>query len=311
MRISTNTIYDAGLTRMSDGQAKLLKIQQQVASGQRILSPADDPVGAARALNLTQGQELNNQFSVNRQNARNALLQEENVLQQVTNLIHDVKTSVVQAGNPVLNDEQRRYIAVDLQTRFEELLGMANTRDGIGNYLFGGYQITTQPFTDTANGVRFNGDQGKVMLQVDSARQMATTDSGVTIFEDIKSAGTSDKQSIFTTLKDVIALLQSPGSGTEGNTNLTHGLGIANANFTYALDNVLEVRASVGARLKELDLLDETGDARNLQYAQSLSEIQDLDYNKALSELAIRQTILEASQKSFAKVTGLSLFALL
>ena len=116
MRISTNTIYESGLARMTDAQSKLMKVQQQVAASKRILSPADDPVGAARVLNLTQSQELNAQYAVNRQNVRNALSHEESVLQKTTDLIQDVKTLIIQAGNPSYDTTQLKFIAVDLQT---------------------------------------------------------------------------------------------------------------------------------------------------------------------------------------------------
>jgi flagellar hook-associated protein 3 FlgL len=105
--------------------------------------------------------------------------------------------------------------------------------------------------------------------------------------------------------------LQTQGSGVIGRANVSHGLGIANNNFDSALDNVLSIRASIGARLKELDHLDEAGAAKNEHYEATISNIEDVDYNKALSDLSKNQIILEAAQKSFAKITGLSLFNLL
>jgi flagellar hook-associated protein 3 FlgL len=96
-----------------------------------------------------------------------------------------------------------------------------------------------------------------------------------------------------------------------GKANLKHGLDIANNSFDKALDNVLGVRASIGSRLKELDNLDEAGDVRNELYETQISDIEDVDYNRALSDLSKNQIILEAAQKSFMKITGLSLFNLL
>jgi flagellar hook-associated protein 3 FlgL len=404
MRISTNMIYEAGLARMNDSQAKLMKVQQQVAAGKRILSPSDDPVGAARVLNLTQSQEINAQYAVNRQNVKSSLSHEESVLQTTTSLIQDVKTLIIQAGNPTYDSTQLKFIAVDLQTRFEELVSIANTRDGMGNYLFAGHQVTTRPYTLTPEGAQFNGDQGRTIMQVDSARQMAISDSGDQIFDNIPSTGTfvsgaaagnggngtvsrlsvvdasqltghqydivftsdpnyevyditpdpagpkvlvtsgaysadppttitfdglqvtasgahpvgntitirpNEKQSLFTTLKDLITLLETQGSGAAGKANLKHGLDIANNNFGSALDSILSTRASIGSRLKELDNLDQAGDIKNEQYEAAISNIEDLDYNKALSDLTKNQIILEAAQKSFMKVSGLSLFNLL
>lgn len=342
---------------------------------------------------------MNAQFATNRSNAKSALSQEEGALQSVTSLIQDLKTAIVQAGNPTMDDEQRTFIATDLRSRFDELMGLANGRDGLGNFMFGGYQIGAEPFSKTATGTYYSGDQGHAMMQVDTSRQMAVGDSGDAIFMNIPSEGTfatassniavsasavtvvdartptfsgnnydivfsgggttysvydttldptrsgaplatgtytspqtisfggmaltasgiatngdvvtvrpETKHSLFATLTDVINLLEAPGSGALGGANLAHGLSVANGNVDSALDQVLAIRASVGSRLKEIDTLDTAGADIELQYATSLSTIQDLDYNKALSDLTRQQTILQAAQQSFVKVAGLSLF---
>jgi flagellar hook-associated protein 3 FlgL len=71
---------------------------------------------------------------------------------------------------------------------------------------------------------------------------------------------------------------------------------------------VLSVQAAVGARLKELDYLDSSGDDLGLQYATTLSNLQDVDYTAAISLFTQQQTTLTAAQKSFTTMSGLSLF---
>ncbi len=90
--------------------------------------------------------------------------------------------------------------------------------------------------------------------------------------------------------------------------NLAAGLATAKSNIDLALDNVLTVRAAGGSRLQELDSLDYAGEDRNLQYSQVLSELQDLDYTKAVTQLSQQQITLEAAQQSFVKTSSLSLF---
>ena len=67
----------------------------------------------------------------------------------------------------------------------------------------------------------------------------------------------------------------------------------------------------MGTRLQELDALDSYGSDKSLQYSQTLSTLQDLDYTQALTDLTRQQTILEAAQKSFAQTSSLSLFKFL
>lgn len=295
MRISTQVLFESGAASLGDLQTSLLKTQQQISAGRRILTPADDPVASARALEVTQSQSVNTQYGLNRQTATAALTQVEGSLSGVTSLLQDVKIAVVAAGNTTLSDTERGFLATELQGRLDELLGLANTRDAQGNYMFSGYQSNTKAFVQTATGAQYQGDQGIQLLQVDSSRQMAVGNSGQTVFQ-------GGGQDMFKTLTDLINLFQTPGAPVPAT------LATLSGNVDLALSNVLTVRASVGSRLQELDALNITGSDRDLQYSQTLSSLQDLDYTKAITQLSQKQLTLEAAQQSFVKVSGLSLF---
>ena len=75
-----------------------------------------------------------------------------------------------------------------------------------------------------------------------------------------------------------------------------------------SLDNVLTRRASVGARLNELDLVDTVSGNRMLNYDQTMSDLVDLDYAEAVAEYSLRQVGLQAAQRAFVDVQGMSLF---
>lgn len=403
MRISTATIFETGTNQLGTLQNNIARTQMQLSTNRRMLTAADDPIASARALEVTQSQSINTQFATNRQNARNSLSQVELALGGVTLLLQDVQTLTVNAGNGALSQADRVSLATELSGRLDDLLGLANSADGAGGYLFSGYKSTTLPFTQTPTGATYQGDQGQRQLQVGSSRQLAVSDSGSSIFEnnvtgngtfvtaaaaantgsgivstgsvsnaaaltghnyalDFQVAGTpavttytvtdvttglpvgaglpipyvsgsqitfdgmafdvegipangdsftvapSQKQSIFTTLTDLIATLRTASTGAAGQAALTNGLNTAHNNLNSSLDNVLGVRASIGSRLKETDYLDSAGDDLNIQYASTLSDLQDLDTVKAISLFAQQQFTLEAAQKSFKSLSGLSLF---
>jgi flagellar hook-associated protein 3 FlgL len=408
MRMSTNTIFEAGATRISELQTALTKTQQQISANRRLLTPSDDPIAAARALEITQGQNLNTQYATNRGYATNSLTLEESVLGSITTLIQDAQTQVVEAGNAGYSDTQRKYIADDLRGRLEELIGLGNTRDSEGNYMFAGFQTSTQPYSSSATGADYAGDQGQRNLQVGTGRQIPISDSGDAVFNRISSSASfnieafpavggtfsnnsissasvtdatqltgqvytmafavdgsttpptttyevtsggspltpavtgtyvsgkaiefagikfsvsgtrtggdtlmvnttaaTNSESIFSTLNNIINLLDTPATGATGRANLNLGIATANDSLGSALDKILTVRASVGSRLKELESLDSAGDDRNIQYADTLSKLQDLDYVKAISDLSLQKTTLEAAQQSYVKIMNLSLF---
>jgi flagellar hook-associated protein 3 FlgL len=301
MRISTSMLFQQSAAKISDLQSNLVKTQQQLSTGRRILTPADDPVAAARALDVTQSQSVNAQYATNRRTAVSSLTTVDGVLASVTSTLQDVKTQTVYAGNGTLSNSDRSNLAIQLSSDLDQLLALANSTDGIGNYLFSGYQTGTQPFVKTATGAQYNGDQGQRQIQVDSSRQMAVSDSGQAIFQ-------GNNQDVFKTLTDLITLLKTPVTTPAQNAALTAGLSTANGNVDQSLNNVLTTRASVGSRLTELDSLNSSGSARDIQYSQTLSQLQDVDYAKAISQLTQQQMTLQAAQQSFVKIAGLSLF---
>lgn len=187
MRLSTNTIHEQGVNSMLKQQEALLHVQQQVSTGRRVLTPADDPIAAALALDITQTSEINTQFSENRTTAASQLGFVEGVLDGVTNLIQNVQTATVSAGNATFTDEDRLSMARELRGRFNELVGFANSTDATGQFLFSGYQSDTKPFNQTATGVQYNGDQGERLVQIGASRQIATNSSGTDLFERIKN----------------------------------------------------------------------------------------------------------------------------
>jgi flagellar hook-associated protein 3 FlgL len=122
---------------------------------------------------------------------------------------------------------------------------------------------------------------------------------------DVKS---SQKQSLFTTLADLSLALRTPATDATSQAALTNSLGIAGDNLSNALDNVLKVQSSVGARLTEIDNLDSAGSQLDLHYQSTLSDLQDLDLYSAYSLFTQQQVTLTAAQKAFGLVSGLSLF---
>lgn len=420
MRISSNTIFDSNVAALNQQQTRLLHTQQQIASGRRLLTASDDPVAATRALEISQADATNTQYASNRDSARHTLSLAESTLQAVTSLILDARDATIAAGNGSLDSSGRKAIATDMTAKLQELTGLANSTDGLGNYLFAGFQSRTKPFVDTTTGMGFFGDDGQNLVQVASNRQMATSDSGADVFMRIKngnstfltqataantgtgvtSAGSvtdstllkaghtysltfsvgpdlpggpdltkyivrdttppavppgtqvlpdpllpppvppavlgvpyvsgqaisfdgmqidikgapangdsftvapSANESVFKTISDLIAALNAPVVGA----NLTNSLGHGLHQLDNALNNVLTTRATLGLRLNELDALEIAGENMGLQFKQTLSKLQDTDYNKAISDLTMQNMSLQAAQKSFVKATDLSLF---
>lgn len=400
MRITTNLIYDRGLQGMTRQQSQVLDTQRHIASGLRVDTPSDDPVAASRAVEVAQAGAFNRQLATNQQNAAHALALAESTLGAVGDVLQSARELLIQGANDTLTDADRRSVAAELSAQLDALLGLANTRDASGRYLFSGFQETVQPFTRTATGALYNGDQGQRMLQVGPQRSLAVTENGVEIFERIPTGngafavaadpantgsgiigpgsvvnaaavngdgyriqftvaagvttyavldtttGTtlstgnpytpgasiafggmqvdvkgdpangdafdvapSTRQSVFTTLADAVAALNAgTGGTTAGRTVLQQGIIEALGNIDQAMERALIVRTGTGARLREVAAVADVTSGLALEYDRRLSELQDLDYAKAISDLTRQQQALEAAQQSYQRITALSLF---
>jgi len=308
MRISTSQIYGSGVLGIERNQNELLKLQNQISSGRRMLTPADDPIAAAQALAVTQSQKVAAQYAKNQGDASDRLGLVDSQLSALTDVLQSVRERAVQAGNTVLADSDRQAIASELEVRLEEMLGIANGRSAEGDYLFSGYQGNTQPFVRSpaappgTSSVSYSGDDGERLLQVGASRQMAVNVTGSDLFTP------STNKSVFQTMQDLIDLLHAPIGSPAARTAFSGQLAGHLTDLDQAMANVSRVQSSVGARMQELDALSSNTAAVDIQYQQMLSELQDLDYVKAISDFTRQQVSLEAAQKSFVQISGLSLF---
>lgn len=324
MRVSTAQIYDTGTLGIQRNQSDMLKSFNQISSGKRIVAPEDDPVAASQALVLTQSQAVNTRFIENQGKAKDQLSLVDTRLDDATKLLQSVISSTVQAGNPSLNDANRQALAKQLQVDLQDMVGIANTQDGTGQYMFAGYQTNQRPFatgttppTNPAGSaygsvppavsyITYQGDQGARTLQVDASRVLATNASGSDIFMNVRDRnGTSTGHSVFDSIQNVIDMLQTPIAGNPNfQADYQRSLNEVNA----SLDNVLRGRSTVGAKLNELDSLGTASSSADEQYQATLSNMEDLDYASALTTYTKQQTSLQASQLSFMKITSLNLF---
>ncbi|MDE2621567.1 MAG: flagellar hook-associated protein FlgL [Betaproteobacteria bacterium] len=415
MRISTSSIFDTNVSAMNQQQADMLHTQLQVSSGKRIMTPADDPAGAAQVIDLTQTSGMNTQYTTNRNAANTSLTLTESTLQSVTTLIQNMQTTAVSAGNAALSNSDRQTMATTLQGDLNQLIGLANSTDANGNYLFSGSQGNVKPFVTTASGVQYQGDTGQRLIQVASNLNMVSNANGAELFMENKNGngsfvtsasssnsgsgiisqgnvtspppttlqqgntytvtftvgtggattytitgtdasgaalptaaqtatlpanqsytsgqtisfngiefsiqGTpasgdtftvqpSTNVSVFQTVQNLINTLNTaqPPGNTTASATYSQQLDQAMGNLNQSLNSVLTVRARVGSNLSQITSLQSTGDTLNLQYQSAISQLQDLDYTKAVSQLTQQQIGLQAAMQSFKIVSGLSLF---
>jgi len=181
MRISTSHIFNQNLTSMLNQQAELSRTQQQLSTGKRILNPSDDPAGSVEILNLQREFNLMEQNLANADKAENKLVIEEGVLESSTNILQRVRELAIQGLNDTNSLSERSAIAQEMNQLNEQLLGLANTRDSSGNYIFSGFKNDVQPYASIS--AAYDGDSGQRNMQVGVGVLVETNDPGNEVFE--------------------------------------------------------------------------------------------------------------------------------
>ena len=188
MRISSNSMFNYNVAMMNQLQVQLTQTQEQAASGVQLLSAASDPVAYTQAMLLKQTDSITNQQSANITAATNTLSIAGNTMMSVTNLLQSIRSNVLSVAGSSTSSGTLTNMANSLNGQLQQLMGLANSTDGNGNYLFSGYQSSTQPFSTNSSGVVvYNGDSGQQLVQASSTRQIPVSDNGASVFMNIKN----------------------------------------------------------------------------------------------------------------------------
>ncbi|MDF0605020.1 flagellar hook-associated protein FlgL [Neisseriaceae bacterium TC5R-5] len=302
MRISSNTIYQTGPSNMQSLQSQLLKLNMQIDSQKRVLTPADDPVAAARILELNQSQGQNSQFVNNTQAASSWLSLSETAVKSASDLLISMKSLAISAGNGALGPQELQAIQTQVQGGLTELTGYANATDGRGQYLFSGNKTDTVPFAVSLAATpvaSYQGDTGQRNMQISSSRLLTISDPGSTVFGQPGGSPTAAFDALVQ-LNNLLGQNPKPATFASDLNNAINAVDSAQQQLSVGL-------ASIGARGQENDNVQNMGSSLNIQYASAISDLQDLDMPQAISNFTMVETSLKFTQATYAKVMQLSL----
>jgi len=298
MRISTSFIQQQSVEAMLRQQTELAKTQQQVSTGERILSPSDDPVAAVRILGIERDLNLTEQYQGNADAAENKLSVTDGILTSAADILQRIRELAVQGLNDTNDPDARQGIAEEIRQLNETLVSLANSTDANGEYLFSGYQSNTQAFDPGT--YTYNGDSGQRNLRVGGGYLVEISEPGDRIF--ISTNLDSSTQAIFQTINDFATALDNDSVNTAPNN------GDFLTNMDTALNQVYNARTRVGTRMNAIDQQRAVNEASIASLQNNLSQLKDLDYAEAITRLNQQAVGLQAAQQAYVKVQGLSLF---
>jgi flagellar hook-associated protein 3 FlgL len=194
MRLSTAGFHRNSINAMLEHQTKLAKTQEQVTSGKRFKTAAEDPIAATRAAALDRTLAENAQFERNSNMIEARLSYEEQALADTTNLLQQVRELSLQGANTTLGQGERNMLANDVRQKLAALMDLANTDDANGEFLFAGTSTASRPFAQTSSGVQYQGDSINRQVRISSTQSLADGHSGADVFMNIR-----ERNGVFTT----------------------------------------------------------------------------------------------------------------
>lgn len=226
VRLPTISQFKTQLNHMSQQYHHVSKLQNQVASGKKIEQSSDDPTLASRIKSVQDYIDRLDAYSINTTLADNRLTLLDTTLQEQVDLTIKAKELILRSQNGTLNDNDRAGIAAQLSGILGQMVNLANTQDGNGEYIFNGFNANTPPFVKNGNTYVYQGSYEGNFIKISDQKQVQYSDSGFALFGDIKSGNGAFS---------VAADANNAGTGVLQSAKITDSNSITEDNYTLTV----------------------------------------------------------------------------
>jgi len=213
MRVTQSLEQTQFLTAINTLESNINQSQNQMSSGLQFTTASQNPTAAGSVNNYEQALAQSQQYATNATSAQTNLNTEDSALTQVQTQLQSLRDLALEANSGILTSSNLSAIATQAVQIQNSLVALANTTNGNGEYIFGGFDAQTQPFTLSATGATYNGDQGQRQVQIAAGQTVADGDNGDVVFNQIKTGNGT-----FT----VSAAAGNTGSGVVGATTVSN-----------------------------------------------------------------------------------------
>ncbi|MGB7605798.1 MAG: flagellar hook-associated protein FlgL [Lutisporaceae bacterium] len=313
MRITNGMMLNSMMRSMSRNLNRMEKLEQNLATGKKFLTPSDDPIGVSRSLRLNTEVASMEQYKRNTEDAMSWLETTEVALENMGNVFQRTRELTVQASSETNSIEERKSIASEISQLKEQIINIGNTTYA-GSYIFSGYK-TNKPLFDS------NGDYSLQADPTDPSQTLKTTEvieynvglsermginflphkifgnmSGGTIDGAINNTAdivTGETPQMIKVFDQLITDLNNDDSA---------GISEALSRIDKYFNNVNASRAEIGVKTNRLDLtLNRIADD-TLNLKSLLSKNEDADMAEVIMNLKMQENVYKASLSGGASI---------
>jgi flagellar hook-associated protein 3 FlgL len=293
MRVGDRLKYDLFKSNLSSMKERLDKTQEMIASGKKVLSPSDDPVIAAKTLQLEAGQQLGEQFRRNLDRIKTMTGMYETSLTSVNDLLTRAKEIGLTQGSDTMDASDRKMASEEVKGIIEQLVALGNTKLG-NTYVFGGTKSNTAPFVlnEADYSVTFQGSDEVPLVFVDRGETEKMGMSGKDVF--YEDGGVD----VFAVLQDLeVALETNDVDSIRGAmADIDDALALTETNIGY-----------IGTYDGKIGTLIEGNEARTTKTTEIISDMSDVDIADLITEYNSLSNAYETMLYTMAKVQNLNI----
>jgi flagellar hook-associated protein 3 FlgL len=295
MRITNNITTQNALRTLQRGQRQLSLASDRVTTGLRFQHASEDPVAAAQVMRTSGSLRALEQYRRNVEAAQARTAAEEGVLDQLSTVLTRANELAVSQAPGTATAETRRVAKAEVDQLFRFAVSLGNTKHGDG-FLFGGAQSAVAPFTlddsdPDALDFTASGAQGEHTVEISAGQMLSTNHDGPQLFGD--AAGGP--------LAALRELSRALGANDQA------AIGAAGDAVKAALDGTQTLVGDIGARTNQLDITSSNLDALKITLTTFKSDLQEVDFEQAVTELVGRQTAFQAAMMATSRVIGMNL----
>lgn len=322
MRVTNKMLSNNYLNDMSTNMENMKTLQQQLTSGKEIRKPSDDPFKVARTMQLHSDIDANKQYNKNILNTINWLDSTDTSLSQVGDVLQKVREKLIYAGNATCGPDERAAIKHEVNQRLGEISQILNSTFD-GKYLFGGTRGTDKPTTVTtdvtsgnstisldATGVGLNQIKADLNVEISQGVTMKYNVSATDVMNykegTSKPGAPTNVQDLFTSIINHLDAKNADGTASTPD-DVKQLVNDDLQGITDVMNNLLKVRAQVGAKQNRMDSAKDENVQQNFSMTDILSHTEDIDFAEKIMDYSTMMTVYMASLQTSAKILQPSL----
>jgi flagellar hook-associated protein 3 FlgL len=303
MQISTNLMFDKAISQMGKTKDRLGQVQLQLSTSKSVLKPSDSPDKTTTMSRLQTAITRQDSYVATIKTTLDKLSQQETALKSSSNILVRMKELAIQAANDTMSPQDRKEIAIEVAGLRDQVRSLANTQDVNGSFIFSGSRINTAAYGTNVDGQRpYQGDQTVGYVPVGAQREVDNNRTGTQAFSRIirtDQQGNQESVGFFKVMDDFVSALIN---------NKPAEIQRSVGELDTAQLGMTESIANVGSGMNVLESQQAVAEENILRMKTTLSDVKDVDYTEAITQMNKDMLALEAAQSSFSKISQMNLF---